>query len=61
MQNPRTEVFKKKKGLNMSNYKLAKECGLNRQIIDNWQKNKDYKITFDSVQKICNYLEISLK
>lgn len=60
MINPHKEIFKKKKTLKLSNYKLAKATGLGRQTIDRYQKFPESKVTFETVQKLCNFLDIKL-
>ena len=60
MINPHKLIFAQKKKLNLSNYKLALMSDVNRQIIDSYQKNPEYKITAEMLFKVCNVLNIEL-
>lgn len=60
MINPHKLIFTQKKKMNLSNYKLAKLAGVNRQIIDSYQNDAGYKITAEMLLKICNVLNIEL-
>ena len=61
MTNPHKLIFGQKKKLNLTSREIGKKTGINFQIIDNYENDENYKITFDSVMKICKPLGIELK
>ena len=51
-------IFDRKKELNLSNYMLAKLAGMNRQILDTYEKDYKHNLTIDSYYRICGALKL---
>lgn len=51
-------IFDRKKELNLSNYMLAKLAGMNRQIIDTYEKDYKHNLTIGSYFRICAALKL---
>lgn len=51
-------IFDRKKELNYSNYRIAVNGGMNRQIVDKYERNPLYNITIENYFRICGALNI---